>query len=277
MSDNDYLEIDLDRVIREKKPGLARVLPSFVTAYLKRLIHQDQINEILRAYSHLEPVEFVRATLAHMGISYELEGAEKIDPSGRYLFASNHPFGGLDGMILAMELNDLFGPTRIIVNDLLMHLRPISPLFIPINKYGRQNPEYVHRFRDAIAAPGQIATFPAGICSRKRRGALCEPPWKSTFVKSAIETRRDVVPVFVEGELSPFFYRLARLRTSLGIRANIEMMFLVDEMFRQQGRHIRIVFGDPVPWQELAEGGAASVWAARIKEMAYELKKNGTA
>ena len=211
MSDEKTLTVDLEKVIRDKNPALARLLPRFVVAYLKRTIHQDEINRILQAYSHLEPIPFIRAALADMGIRYRAVGLEKLPREGRYLFASNHPFGGMDGMMLCDELERHFGSVKIIVNDLLMHLTPLNPLFIPVNKHGRQKAQYAELFRQNLQSGVQVATFPAGLCSRRHRGVVRDCPWRPSFVKNAIESRRDVVPVYFEGELSSFFLQPVQL------------------------------------------------------------------
>ena len=271
MQTNDILQVDLDKVIADKNPRLARLLPRFLKRYLKRIIHQDEINHVLRSFSHQTPVEFIRSTLSYMEISYRAVGLEQLSDQGRYLFVSNHPFGGMDGMMLCDELDKRFGSGRIIVNDILMNLKPLAPLFVPVNKHGRQNSDYLRFFREALASDDQIATFPAGLCSRRIDGKGCDTKWKSSFVKNAIESQRDIVPVFFEGRLSNFFYNLSSLRKRLGIKANIEMIYLPDEMFSQHGRHFDIHFGAPVPWQELAAAGSASHNAQRIREMVYAM------
>lgn len=271
MQTNDILQVDLDKVIADKNPRLARLLPRFLKRYLKRIIHQDEINHVLRSFSHQTPVEFIRSTLSYMEISYRAVGLEQLSDQGRYLFVSNHPFGGMDGMMLCDELDKRFGSGRIIVNDILMNLKPLAPLFVPVNKHGRQNSDYLRFFREALASDDQIATFPAGLCSRRIDGKVCDTKWKSSFVKNAIESQRDIVPVFFEGRLSNFFYNLSSLRKRLGIKANIEMIYLPDEMFSQHGRHFDIHFGAPVPWQELAAAGSASQNAQRIREMVYAM------
>ena len=271
MQTNDILQVDLDKVIADKNPRLARLLPHFLKSYLKRIIHQDEINHVLRSFSHQTPVEFIRSTLSYMEISYRAVGLEQLPMQGRYLFVSNHPFGGMDGMMLCDELDKRFGSGRIIVNDILMNLEPLAPLFIPINKHGRQNSEYLRFFRDALASDDQIATFPAGLCSRRIAGKICDTKWKHSFVKNAIESQRDIVPVFFEGRLSNFFYNLSSFRKKIGIKANIEMIYLPDEMFSQKGRHFDIHFGKPIPWQELAASTSVSRTAQQIREMVYAL------
>lgn len=268
-------QIDVYKVIEDKSPKLARRLPKFVVNYLKRIIHQDELNEVLSKYSDLEGIEFVRAALKELGISYHSVGSEDIDPARRYVFASNHPFGGLDGLMLADEVTKRFGEVRIVVNDLLMHIDPLKPLFVPVNKHGRQNEKSVHAFNDAFASDMQIITFPAGLCSRRRKGVVCDLEWKSNFIRKAVQSERDIVPVYFDGKLSGFFYRLANLRKFLGIKVNIEMLYLVHEMFKQRGSDFRIVFGRPVSYGALLEGRNVSEAALFIRGKVYELSPSG--
>ena len=271
MQTNDILQVDLDKVIADKNPRLARLLPRFLKSYLKRIIHQDEINHVLRSFSHQTPVEFIRSTLSYMEISYRAVGLEQLPMQGRYLFVSNHPFGGMDGMMLCDQQEKPFSSGPKNVKDIIMNNKPLAPLFIPINKHGRQNSEYLRFFRDALASDDQIATFPAGLCSRRIAGKICDTKWKHSFVKNAIESQRDIVPVFFEGRLSNFFYNLSSFRKKIGIKANIEMIYLPDEMFSQKGRHFDIHFGKPIPWQELAASTSVSRTAQQIREMVYAL------
>ncbi len=266
------MKVDVAQVLQMKNPTLARWIPRFVVAYLKRIVHEEEVNSFLTDFDGMDSIAFVRASLGRMGISCHAEGLERLDPVGRYIFASNHPFGGLDGLMLADKVCARFGDVRVVVNDILMNLQPLSSIFVPINKHGRQRPEYAAMYHDAFASDLPIITFPAGLCSRRRKGVVEDLPWKHSFVKQAIATQRDIVPVFFPGELSNFFYRLANLRTGLGIHANIEMLYLADEMFRQRGRHFDMQVGEPIPWQEL-QNRRPQIVTAEIRKKVYEMKK----
>lgn len=251
MSDEKTLTVDLEKVIRDKNPALARLLPRFVVAYLKRTIHQDEINRILQAYSHLEPIPFIRAALADMGIRYRAVGLEKLPREGRYLFASNHPFGGMDGMMLCDELERHFGSVKIIVNDLLMHLTPLNPLFIPVNKHGRAEGA-VRR-----TAPGKPAKRRAGR-HVPGRALLAPAPGRRAGLPVATQfhQKRDRKPprrrsgLFRRGTVV-FFLQPVQLPHRRGHPGQSRNVYLPDEMFRQRGKDFRIRFGKPVPWQRL--------------------------
>ncbi len=247
-------EIDVEKVLAAKAPDLARKVPRFAINYLKRIIHQDDLNTIIPRYFDLPPMEFIEGLFGeYMNVSYQAVGLDKIDPAGRYVFASNHPFGGMDGMMLADLLTRHFGDVRVIVNDILMAIEPLQPIFIPVNKHGRQNSASVEAFNAAFASDLPLLTFPAGLCSRRIKGEVIDLQWKPNFIKKAIASERDVVPVHCEGRLSNFFYNLSNLRTRLGVKANVEMLYLVDEMFKQFGKNFHIRFGTPISWKQLAE------------------------
>lgn len=267
-------EIDIARVLAEKAPSLARHLPGFVLRWLRRTIHEEDINYILRTFWELPPREFIHACFRTWGVTYSSEGLERLDPAGRYLFVSNHPFGGMDGMMLADELIGRFGDARVVVNDLLMHLEPLRPLWIPVNKHGAQSAAYARRYEEEFMGERPILTFPAGLCSRRIGGQVCDLPWKPNFLKKAYASQRQVVPVFVEGELSNFFYRVASLRKALGIKFNIEMLWLPDEMFSQGGKHFRIRFGEPLRMTELQAAGSLREQVEFVRKKTYFLKNS---
>ena len=266
-------QIDIGAVIREKAPRAARWIPRPVVTWLRRTIHEREINHILANYWSLPPQEFIRAAFREWQVSYSVEGLDRLDPKGRYLFVSNHPFGGMDGMMLADKLLEHFGDARVVVNDLLMHLEPLRPLWIPVNKHGSQNSAYARKFDEEFFGERPILTFPAGLCSRTVNGRVTDPEWKISFLKKAYSSQRKIVPVFVEGRLSNFFYRVYHLRKALGVKFNIEMLWLPDEMFSQKGRHFRIVVGDPITVAELQPCGSLREQVEEVRKKVYSLEK----
>ena len=272
-------QIDIKQVLRQKAPSAARKIPGFMVDYLIRTVHQDELNEILRRYHDKDGVAFMQELIGYFDLNLELVNEENIPAEGRYIFASNHPLGGLDGICLSAIIGGRFdGKIRYLVNDLLLYLSNLRSIFVPINKHGAQGKKNAELIEKAYASDNQIITFPAGLCSRKQNGKIQDTEWKKSFIQKAVEYRRDIVPVFFEGRNSNFFYRLANMRKALGIKMNYEMIYLPDEMFRQRGKDFRIRFGKPVPWQRLDDGKPAKVWAERLREYVYKLKneqKNG--
>lgn len=260
-------QIDIGNIIYGRT---SRRLPRFVNALLERLIHQRELNDILRSGRDLAPREFIAHTLGRLGITYSAEGLDAVG-DGRFIFASNHPFGGLDGMILLHALSGRWPDVAAVANDMLADVEPLVPLWVPVNKYGRQSADYTLLYDRAFASPcKQILTFPAGFCSRIVDGCVTDMPWRPRFVRDALRYGRLVVPVFVDGELSSRFYWVYRLRRLLGISINLELSLLVDEMFRSRGRHVRVRFGAPVDLESL--GGDIDARCDEIRRRCYALR-----
>ncbi len=265
--------LDIDRIFKEKNPGLYKWIPKFVLSYVKRITHQDELNDLLNDNPGLYGVDFGEACTKKFNVSYDSINLDKIDKSGRYLFVANHPLGGLDGIIFMNIMGRFFKNIKFPVNDILLHIGRFNDIFIPINKHGSQARSAAQQIESTFASESQVLFFPAGLVSRKNNGVIKDLEWKAAFVKKSIKYKRDIVPVYIDAQNSKFFYNLARLRGKLGIKANIEMLYLVDEMFKQEGKKINFSFGKPIKWQELENGDSAKKWAEKIKETTYRLPK----
>ena len=213
--------IDLKQVFYSKNPSLAKWIPGFVFRYLKRVIHQDDINEMLSKYGERRNQAFLQACVEHFNVKVNIVGEENIPKNGRFVFAANHPLGGFDGIVLMNVISEYYPEFRFLVNDILMNLIPIADLFIPINKHGRQALEAARKIEETYASDMQILTFPAGMVSRKIKGQVMDLPWQKSFIVKAVKHKRDIIPVHFSGNCSNFFYRLANFRKSIGIKSNI--------------------------------------------------------
>ena len=272
MDNNRTLTVDLDKTVFDKSPKLYRMLPRFVMNYLKRIVHQDDVNEILTLYGNeFSGLAFNRKVLEHLNISYSIKGQENLPTaSGRYIFVSNHPLGALDGIVLMDFIGEYYGKIKFVVNDILMYLNPLRELFVPVNKYGRQSADYVQQIDELYASDKQVLYFPAGLCSRKIKGKITDLEWKKSFVNKAIKYGRDIVPLYFVGRNSNFFYNLANLRKFLGIKTNLETLYLSDEFFRQKNANFTILIGEPIPYEHLVEKGTKHS-LEYVREKVYEL------
>lgn len=266
-------QVDIALVLQDKAPKLAKKLPRWVVNWLRRIIHEDDLNHIYDNYWNLAPQPFIQACFRDWNVTYSIEGLDRLPRDGRYLFVSNHPFGGMDGLMLSDKLISHFGDVRVVVNDLLKVVSPLEELWIPVNKHGSQKAEYARRFEEAFFGDKPILTFPAGLCSRYIDGRIQDTPWKNNFLKKAYASRRTIVPIFVEGRLSNFFYGLHRVRKALGVKANIEMLWLVDEMFAQHDRHFRIRVGEPIALSDLQAVGDLGEQTEWVRKKCYDLQK----
>jgi len=263
--------LDLDQVIGNKNPGLLKILPRFVLDYLKKVIHQDDLNGILTRHASLYDLDFLDAVLKDFGVKIIYNGLENIPVQGRWIVAANHPLGGLDGMALMWVMGKIRKDIVFPVNDLLLNIPNLKGLFIPVNKHG-SNAGNAKLIDETFASDKAMLFFPAGLCSRKQNGQICDLEWKKSFISKAKRHKRDVIPCYINGRNSNWFYNLARLRAMLGVKANIEMLYLVDEMFGQRDKEIVITFGKPISYTIFDKQNSDLVWAQKLKAHIYNLK-----
>lgn len=275
MTDTDYIKpVYIEQLFKSKNPGLARMIPGFVYSYLKRLIHQDDINDFIKTYGERKGLDFSDAILEYLNVSYRVTGEENLPaPEGRYIFVSNHPLGGPDGIILISFLGTRYKKLKFPVNDLLLNLKNLNNIFLPVNKHGAQAKEAVLAIENAYASDCQIIMFPAGLVSRKQKGVIKDLEWQKSFVSKAIQHQRDIVPIYIDGRNSDFFYNLANFRKKIRLKANLEMLYLPDETFKQRNRTFALHIGKLIPWQDLAKSKKPKEWANNIREKVYALKK----
>lgn len=275
MNTDATLSIDVEKVISAKSPSLAKRIPKFIIRYLKKIIHQDEINDMLSKFGDTTGVEFAENVVRYLNVTYIPHNLDRLDPHARYMFASNHPLGGFDGMILASIIGQQYNnDVRVVVNDLLMHLKPLEPIFVPVNKFGKMSRDYADKINSTYSSNSQILNFPAGLCSRLIKGKVADLQWKPNFLKKAIEYQRDIVPIYFAGRNSMAFYRLAKIRKLLKIKFNIEMLYLPNELFKQKNRTFDVYFGNPIPIETFTKEKTLVQWTDYIRTKVYDEANN---
>ncbi len=270
---HDTFRVDIDHILRDKSPKYYNKIPKFLINWLKRTLHQDDINGILERNQGVEGVPFMRALIEkEFNLSLQIKGEENIPVGGRFTFASNHPLGGLDGICLSAILGEKYdGKIQYLVNDVLYYIDPLKPIFVPINKYGSQAKESARAINEAYASDNQIITFPAGLCSRKQKGEIRDSEWMKSFIIKSTEHKRDIIPIYFAGKNSNFFYNFANLRKASGMKFNIELIYLPGEMFKNSNQSFTITFGRPISWQMFDKSKTASEWAQQVKDLVYSM------
>ena len=260
-------------LLKSKAPGLYKFLPGFVINYIRNLLHEDEVNSILEAHQAVKGIDFANAVLTELGANILSHGLENIPQHGGYLFACNHPLGGLDGMAIISSIGKVRTDIKFFVNEILLALKNLDNIFMPVNIYGH-NPRHILKEINAVLASEMaIPIFPAGLVSRRQKDkSIRDLPWKKSFITQAKRFRKDIIPVWVEGRNSDFFYNFARRRKKLGIKLNIEMFFLPDEMFRQKGKNIEVHFGKPVSWETFNDNRSDAEWAIKFQDELYRKK-----
>lgn len=274
MATESINQVDIKEVFASKNPKLAKLIPGFIFRYIKRIIHEDFINEFLKKYGDQQGIDFVNASIQDFNITLEIKGKENIPKEGRYIFAANHPLGGFDGLLLMYILAKHNLEVRFLANDILNNIKNLEPLFLPVNKHGGNTREFAIMLDKTYNSDIQILTFPAGLVSRKIKGVIKDLEWQKNFIIKAKQYKRNVIPVHFSGKNSNFFYNLGIVRKKLGIKTNLEMFYLVDETYNHRNKHITVTFGKPVSYTTFNTDRKPIEWAALMREHIYKIQKD---
>lgn len=269
--------IDIDKILKSKMGTKSRYVPRPLVTWLKLITHQDQVNEFLWDNKDLVGTDWLVACVKYLDMSLEIRGQENLPDKNDgklYTFVSNHPLGGIDGVAIGSIIGRHYdNKFKYLVNDLLMNLPGLAPLCIGINKTGSQSRNFPAMVETGFSSDDHMVMFPAGLCSRKIDGVIQDIPWKKTFITKSVEHKRDIVPIHFSGHNSMFFYRLANICKMLGIKFNIAMLFLVDEMYKNRHQSFQITIGKPISWQTFDKSKTPTQWAQEVRARVYQLPK----
>lgn len=246
-------------------------MPRFVLRYIERMAHEDDINRIMAKNGHLQGLDFVDALIEYLDITLELKGAENIPMEGGIIFAANHPLGGLDGIAFMHALGKYRKDIKFIVNDLLLNIKNIESLCVGVNKHGAQKRKATTMIDEAYRNDNALLVFPAGLVSRKQKHGIEDLEWKKSFISQSKKHKKDVVPVYIDGKNSNFFYNFARIRELVGLKANIEMFYLPDELFSKKNKKVTIHIGKPISHLFFDNSKTEKEWAEYVKRNVYNL------
>ncbi|MDE7457091.1 MAG: glycerol acyltransferase [Prevotella sp.] len=267
--------IDIDNILKDKMGTKAKWMPRPLVSWLKRIIHQDEVNAFLWESRGKVGTDWLEECVRYLQMTLEVKGRENLpDPEdGRlYTFVSNHPLGGEDGVALGAIIGRHYHSRfRYLVNDLLMNLPGLASLCIPINKTGHQSRNFPAMVKAGFESQNHMLMYPAGICSRRQKdGTIRDIAWSKTFIQKSVEYQRDVVPIHFSGQNSNFFYRLANF-SDKHLPFNLAMLFLVDEMYKNVGKTFEVRIGKPIPWQTFDKSKSPQQWAQYVQDIAYSL------
>ena len=265
--------IDIEKAIHSKNPKLLKWMPGFALNYIKRVTHEEWLNSVLNKHLKLKGLDFADALIREFEMDVRVVGGENIPKTGGIILASNHPLGGMDGIAFMHAIGKIRPDLRFLVNDLLMSFDNFDPIFVPVNKHGRNSKDANQRIEEAYSNGHAVLIFPAGLVSRKQEGVIKDLEWKKSFISKAKKYQLDVVPCHIGGRNSEFFYNLANWRKKIGVKANIEMFWLVDEMYKQRGKKVEIRVGNPVSHQYFDSSKSDAQWAEYMKQLVYKLSE----
>lgn len=268
----DYL-LDINEILG---PELSRKLPGFVVSFLKKRIHQEEINDCIMKARNYAGVGFFDEALDYIGITYRTRGEENIDKGKRYIFACNHPLGGPEALIIGSVFGKMFGEGfKVPTNQLLTHMKPLKEFFVPVKVMSKsQSRDIGEKISKMFQSDYQVLVFPAGLCARDIDGKVTEMPWKKMFITQARKYEREVVPVHMSGYNSRWYFFLTKLSKFLKLKFNIGMLYLVDELFNKAGNEFVITFGKPVPYTTFDKSRPDIEWADYMKNEVENLSKD---
>jgi len=274
MEEKDF--INVRKIMSSRSPRLYKWIPGFIIRYIERIVHQDEINDFIKTHHNSQNQQFCADVVKYLNITYEIKGLERIPKEGKCVLAMNHPLGGMDAIILIDALKNHRTDIKFIVNDLLLNLEPLKGIFVGVNKSGKTKGSSLKMVNELFASDNLVGIFPAGLVSRRTKGVIRDLEWKKTFVKQSKANNQTIIPVHITGGLSNFFYRLSNFRKFLGLKANIEMLYLSDELFKQRNQHIVFTVGEPISTEELntfKNDRAAAHW---MQDHVMNLPKSST-
>ena len=264
--------VDIDNILESKMGSKAKFIPKPLVSWLKRIVHQDEVNKFLWESRGIVGTEWLEECVRYLDATLEVVGRENLPDKndGRlYTFVSNHPLGGEDGVALGAIIGRHYdGHFRYLVNDLLMNLPGLVPVSIPINKTGKQSRDFPRMVEAGFQSDNHMLMFPAGLCSRRKNGVIRDIPWTKTFISKSVEYHRDVVPIHFSGQNSNAFYRMANFSDRF-LPFNFAMLFLVDEMYKNVHKTFRVTIGKPIPWQTFDKSRKPAEWAAWVQDKVY--------
>lgn len=273
---NTFKPINIREVFAEKNPRMAKLVPGFVYRYIHRILHLDWINSFLEKNGQEMGVKFVYAAVEDFDITEHVHNPENIPGSGRFIFASNHPLGGFDSMLLMRNVDERLGALKFLANDVLMKVPQLAPVFVPVNKHGGHAREVAKTLAKTYKSDEQVLIFPSGLASREIKGKVIDLEWKKHFITKSVEYKRDVIPVFISGQNSKRFYRIAKFRKFIGLKWNLEMFYLVDETMKHRHTDIHLYFGKPIPYSTFDSSKSHKEWAQWVKDKVYKLQEKAS-
>jgi putative hemolysin len=266
--------INIEKVIRNSESKFVRSLPKFSIRIIEKLIHQDEMNETINRNRNKSGVPFINDVLDYWKIKIIVRGGENVPSSGRYLFAANHPVGGIDALTLFSVIHGFFHDVISPSNQLFNYIPNLHPVILGVNVFGINTKQTVEKFNRLFESDSQVMIFPAGIVSRRSKGLISDLPWQKTFITKSVQYKRDIIPVHISGRNSNLFYFISNLRKFLGIKMSLEIILLPREMMKQRNSTVTITFGEVIPFQSLSGDLSQNEWARKIKSIVYKLPEN---
>ncbi len=244
-----------------------------------KLLAIDRVNRQYAKSVHLEGHEFTTSFLKGVGVRYEIVHEERLRnlPEGAFITVSNHPYGGLDGLIMIDMMTRRRRDYKFMVNSILMMVKTISCNFIGVKPSTSKNvssPENMQGLKltlQHIRDGHPMGFFPAGAVSNFNKSnwlRVTDREWQPTVIRLIQASHVPVIPIYVHGKNSWFFNFLGRIHWQL------RSMRMPYEIFNKQGKVIKVTIGEAIPWEVQKQYKNTADLAAFLKAKTYALKND---
>ena len=264
-------DINIAQIIKASDSKILKGLPNSAIKIIAIIFKQNDLNRLFNDNSKYSGVNFPPKVVEYLNINLEIKGKENLPNNGKCFFVANHPFGFLDGIILAAIVGEKYGNVKIIGNDYLNHIESLSPIITDVNVFGGNNRQYIIELEKLYISDTPIVSFPAGLVSRIRKRKIQDIEWKKSFIKKAVKNQRDIVPVKFYGRNSILFYTIFFVRKIFRINASVELSLLPREMFKKRNKTIKVRIGKPISYKTFDKTLTHEKWAQDVRNQVYKL------
>ena len=259
---------DIAKVIQLDKIGL-----SLLAKPIMDILKISDINEVYNKFGKLEGVDFIDAILKEFQVTvdYYEEELKRIPKEGPFITVSNHPLGGIDGIILIKLISQIRPDYKVMANFLLQKVEPLKDFFMPVNPFDDKNIKSsftgIKQSMEHLREGRPLGIFPAGQVSTYKfdEGKILDKPWDERVLKMIKKMEVPVVPVYFKAKNSAFFYLLSMLHPRLRTAK------LPSEVINQKNKSIRIRIGKPLSAKEQSGYSTIDHYGAFLRQRTYLL------
>ena len=252
------------------------IIGTFIGWIFMKVLKISRINKIYTKNKHKSDLDFLNALLADFQIRFEIpeEDLKRLPKDGAYITVSNHPLGGIDGILLLKLMLEQRSDFKIIANFLLHRIAPLVPYILPVNPFEnhKEAQSSVAGFKSALLhlQNGQpLGIFPAGEVSTYKDGKLVvDKTWEPAAMKLIQRAEVPIVPLYFHAKNSRLFYRLSKLSAALRTAK------LPSELLTQKKRVIKVRIGKPIPVKDQKEHPTLEGFSDFVRRKTYILSKS---
>ena len=240
---------------------------------LMKVLKISTINRIYKRNKHLSDLDFLNALLNDFQIKFDIpeEDLKRLPKDGAFVTISNHPLGGIDGILLLKLMLEERKDFKIIANFLLHRIEPLIPYIMPVNPFENRKDvrSSIVGFKNALTHLKEghpLGIFPAGEVSTYRdEKLLVDRPWEAAAMKLVKKAEVPVVPIYFHAKNSPLFYRLSKISDTLRTAK------LPSELLTQKHRVIKVRIGRPISVKEQQQQQTLEEFSSFIRKKTYML------